>query len=48
MKENKKAAKKGGGVAKKAREELEQKTGRSVVTGENYLPPAIKKKKELE
>ena len=31
---------KGGGIAKRARLELEQKTGRSVVTGENFLPPA--------
>lgn len=33
------AAKKGGNIAKKARVELEQKTGRKVVTGENFLPP---------
>ncbi|QEM67186.1 Bro-N domain-containing protein [Geobacter sp. FeAm09] len=39
MEENKIASKKGGGIAKKARLELEQKTGRSVVTGDNYLPP---------
>ncbi|KAB0671137.1 hypothetical protein F6V30_00655 [Oryzomonas sagensis] len=39
MEENKIASKKGGGIAKKARLELEQKTGRRVVTGENYLPP---------
>jgi DNA-damage-inducible protein D len=43
MKENKEAGKKGGGIAKKARLELENKTGRKVVTGENYLPPASKK-----
>jgi hypothetical protein len=43
MKENKEAGKKGGGIAKKARLELENKTGRNVVTGENYLPPASKK-----
>ncbi len=42
MKENKEAGKKGGGIAKKARLELENKTGRKVVTGENYLPPAAK------
>jgi len=37
--ENKVAAKTGGRIAKKARLELESKTGRKVVTGENYLPP---------
>lgn len=36
--ENKKAAKVGGNIAKKARVELEQKTGRKVVTQDNYLP----------
>lgn len=43
--ENAKAGKKGGAVAKNARKELEIKTGRSVITGENFLPPAKKKKK---
>jgi len=43
MKENKDAGKTGGGIAKKARRELEAKTGRKVVTGENFLPPAAKK-----
>lgn len=38
MKENQVASKVGGGIAKKARVELENKTGRKVVTGENYLP----------
>jgi len=38
--ENAKASKKGGAVAKNARVELETKTGKSVVTGENFLPPA--------
>jgi DNA-damage-inducible protein D len=37
MIENKAAGKKGGGIAKKARLELEQKTGRRIVSGENYL-----------
>jgi hypothetical protein len=37
--ENKVAAKTGGRIAKKARLELESKTGRKVVTAENYLPP---------
>jgi len=44
MAENKKAGKKGGGIAKKARLELEEKTGKKVVTGKNFLPPASVKK----
>ena len=44
MKENKVAGKKGGGIAKKARLELETKTGKRVVTGENFLPPDSKKR----
>ena len=40
MVENKAAAKTGGRIAKKARLELESKTGQKVVTGENFLPPA--------
>lgn len=44
--ENAKASKKGGAVAKNARKELESKTGKSVITGENFLPPA-KAKKEI-
>lgn len=43
MKENKEAGKKGGGIARKARRDLEDKTGRSVVTGENFLPQGKKK-----
>lgn len=45
LQENKEAGKKGGGIAKKARLELEEKTGKSVVTGQNYLPPPGNKKK---
>ena len=46
MAENKTAAKTGGNIAKKARLELEQKTGQNVVTGQNYLPsPKVKKLK---
>ena len=45
MVENAEAGEKGGRISKKARLELEQKTGRSVVTGENFLPPAGSKKK---
>lgn len=44
LEENADAGKKGGRIAKRARQELEQKTGRSVVTGENFLPPATGKK----
>jgi len=45
--ENAKASKKGGTVAKNARKELETKTGKSVITGENFLPSAKKQKKLL-
>ena len=38
--ENKAAATKGGAIAKQARKALEAKTGRPVVSGENFLPPA--------
>jgi hypothetical protein len=47
LEENAAASKKGGAVAKNARKELEANTGKSVVTGENFLPPA-KDKKELK
>jgi len=43
--ENAKASKKGGAVAKNARKELESKTGKSVITGDNFLPPVKQKKK---
>lgn len=43
--ENAIASKKGGSVAKNARKELESKTGKNVVTGENFLPPKKKDKK---
>ena len=36
--ENETAGKKGGGIAKKARLELEGKTGKKIVSGENFLP----------
>ena len=45
LKENKIPAKKGGRIAKNARLELEEKTGKSVVTGENFLPPSKQSKK---
>jgi len=38
MNENKVASKKGGNIAKNARTELEEKTGKSIVTDENFLP----------
>ncbi len=43
MSENEDAAKTGGGIAKKARLELEGKTGKKVVSAESYLPPSKKK-----
>lgn len=42
LKENAKASKKGGAIAKNARFALEEKTGKDVVTGENFLPPTNK------
>jgi DNA-damage-inducible protein D len=39
------AGKKGGKIAKDARLALENKTGRKVITGENFLPPVKGKKK---
>jgi len=42
--ENETAGKKGGGIAKKARLELEEKTGKRIISGENYLPPKSDKK----
>jgi DNA-damage-inducible protein D len=44
MMENADAGKKGGGVARRARKDLEDKTGRKVVTGDNFLPPAQSRK----
>lgn len=41
MKQNEVAAKVGGGIARKARLELESKTGQKVVTGENALPLVV-------
>jgi hypothetical protein len=43
MTENEEAAKTGGSIAKKARLELEAKTGKKVVGGENFLPPSKRK-----
>lgn len=49
MQENKAASKKGGNIAKKARLELEEKTGKKVISGDSYLAPKkqIKEKKKL-
>ena len=43
MAENVTAAKAGGRIAKNARQQLEDQTGQSVVTGANYLPPSSAK-----
>lgn len=42
MQPNQTAAKAGGRIARQARNQLESQTGKSVVSGENYLPPAAK------
>ena len=47
MTENAEAGRKGGKISKRARLELEQKTGRSVVTGDSFLPP-MKPAKRIE
>ena len=44
MAENKIAGIQGGRIAKKARIELESKTGRKVISSENYLPLKAKRK----
>lgn len=45
MKQNKEAAKVGGNISKRAKEDFEKRTGQKVVTDENYLPPTKKQKK---
>lgn len=45
MKENARASKKVGKIAKDARLNLESLTGKKVVTGENFLPPPQETKK---
>lgn len=42
LQQNKGAAQAGGRIARQAREQLENQTGQSVVTGANYLPPQAK------
>jgi hypothetical protein len=43
MLQNKTAAKAGGGIARQARHQLESQTGKSVVSGESYLAPIVRK-----
>ncbi len=43
--ENQKVAKQGGAVAGNARKELEQKTGKKIVSSDNYLPETVKQKR---
>lgn len=45
VKQNAVAGKKGGMVARNARNELESRTGKKVISSDNFLPPAIEKKK---
>jgi hypothetical protein len=45
LNENAVAGKKGGKIAKDARLALEEKTGKKVVTKENFLPPTKPNKK---
>jgi DNA-damage-inducible protein D len=44
IQQNAVAGKKGGKIAKDARLALEQKTGKKVITGENFLPPSKQRK----
>ena len=46
MNANKRAAKIGGGISKRARQDYEQQTGEKVVTSDNYLPQ--KKTKQIK
>ena len=48
MPANKSAAQAGGGIAKRARLQLEGQTGRRVVSGDNYLAPPTKKPLKLK
>ena len=41
--QNKIAAKAGGRIARQARNQLESRTGKSVLSGDNFLPPVAKK-----
>lgn len=44
MKENSKAAQIGGNIAKRAKDDFEERTGNKVITSDNYLPPKNKTK----
>lgn len=46
LQENKVTSKEGGGIAKNARKELENKTGKSIISDENFLPLKNKKIKK--
>ncbi len=48
LEENKVPARKGGRIAKNARLELEQKTGKRVVSGANFLPKRKQKRKAIK
>jgi DNA-damage-inducible protein D len=48
LQQNAVAGKKGGAIAKNARKALEAKTGKNVVTGENFLPPQKKGIKKIK
>ena len=48
FKKNRKVAKRGGRVAGTARKQTEKELGRSVVTSDNFLPSARKKKQLKE
>ena len=47
IKENSKAAQIGGNIAKRAKNDFEERTGNKVITSDNYLPPK-NKTKEIE
>lgn len=44
LKQNAVAGKKGGKIAKDARLALEQRTGKKVISGDNFLPPTAPQK----
>lgn len=46
MSENKQAALEGGGMARQARKLLEKRTGKSVVSGDSFLPSSAKNSKK--
>jgi len=44
LKENKESAKSGGAIAGNAYKELEEKSGRTVISSSNFLSPIIEEK----